>query len=135
MRLFGWRCAKVLPTVYDESLSYYEVICKLTKRVIELEKKVAPYVHNLTVSGGDWEVYFQITSAEEGELGKDEVLAVMGEQGFSSDKVLGCSGYGDGSKIALGVYVNEGNLVMKYIDGNGVDTDTVSTFTTKDVVV
>lgn len=47
-------CVKVLPTVYDNSLSYYEVLCKLataidnlnesitdlTKRVTALEEKV-----------------------------------------------------------------------------------------------
>lgn len=46
-------CVKVLPTVYDNSLSYYEVLCKLanaidsanetiaslTKRVATLEEK------------------------------------------------------------------------------------------------
>ena len=29
-------CQKVLPLVYDESLSYYEAICKLTDKVNEL---------------------------------------------------------------------------------------------------
>lgn len=47
-------CVKVLPTVYDNSLSYYEVLCKLanaidsanetianlSKRVTALEEKV-----------------------------------------------------------------------------------------------
>lgn len=47
-------CVKVLPTVYDNSLSYYEVLCKLTnaidnanesitnlsKRVSALEEKI-----------------------------------------------------------------------------------------------
>lgn len=28
---FGYWCQKVLPLVYDESLSYYEVLCKLTQ--------------------------------------------------------------------------------------------------------
>ena len=27
---FKFYCQKVLPLVYDESLSYYEVLCKLT---------------------------------------------------------------------------------------------------------
>lgn len=29
-------CQKVLPLAYDNSLSYYEVICKLTAKVNEL---------------------------------------------------------------------------------------------------
>lgn len=28
-----WRCFKVLPAVYDESLSYYQVLCKLTSTI------------------------------------------------------------------------------------------------------
>ena len=31
-----YRCAKVLPTAYDNSLSYYEDVCKLTSRMNEL---------------------------------------------------------------------------------------------------
>lgn len=37
----GWYCQKVLPLVYDESLSYYEAICKLAdivqKMAVELD--------------------------------------------------------------------------------------------------
>ena len=29
-------CQKVLPLVYDNSLSYYEVLCKLTNKINEL---------------------------------------------------------------------------------------------------
>lgn len=29
-------CQKVLPLVYDESLSYYEVLCKLTSKMNEI---------------------------------------------------------------------------------------------------
>lgn len=35
---FNWWCQKVLPLVYDDSLSYYEVLCKLTQIVKELAK-------------------------------------------------------------------------------------------------
>lgn len=30
---FPWFCQKVLPAIYDESLSYYEVVCKLTEYI------------------------------------------------------------------------------------------------------
>lgn len=33
---FNFWCTKVLPLVYDNSLSYYEVLCKLTKFIKEL---------------------------------------------------------------------------------------------------
>lgn len=32
-RGIGWNCQKILPVVYDDSLSYYEVLCKLTQRI------------------------------------------------------------------------------------------------------
>lgn len=33
---FQWYCHKVIPLVYDESLSYYEVLCKLTEYIKDL---------------------------------------------------------------------------------------------------
>lgn len=41
---FDWWCQKVLPLVYDESLSYYEVLCKLTEYI----KEMAQSVDNIT---------------------------------------------------------------------------------------
>jgi len=35
-----FRCQKVLPLVYDESLSYYEVLCKMSKTVDTLSETV-----------------------------------------------------------------------------------------------
>lgn len=35
-RLPWYGCAKVLPTVYDDSLSYYENLCKLTEKMNEI---------------------------------------------------------------------------------------------------
>lgn len=36
MEKVRFRCNKILPTVYDDSLSYYESICKLVGKVNEL---------------------------------------------------------------------------------------------------
>lgn len=36
MKPFGFWCQKVLPLVYDESLSYYEVLCKVRDKLNEL---------------------------------------------------------------------------------------------------
>lgn len=33
-------CEKVLPTVYDNSLSYYEVLCKLTEKINEVIERI-----------------------------------------------------------------------------------------------
>lgn len=35
---YRWFCQKVLPLVYDESLSYYEVLCKLTDYILKLSQ-------------------------------------------------------------------------------------------------
>ena len=32
-----FRCTKVLPTVFDDSLSYYEAICKLSEAIKEVQ--------------------------------------------------------------------------------------------------
>ena len=39
MREFGFWCQKVLPLVYDESLSYLEVLCKVRDKLNELIKQ------------------------------------------------------------------------------------------------
>ena len=35
-KLTNFNCYKVLPLVYDDSLSYYEVLCKLTNKINEV---------------------------------------------------------------------------------------------------
>lgn len=39
---FRFWCQKVLPLVYDDSLSYYEVLCKLADGFNELNKSIGP---------------------------------------------------------------------------------------------
>ena len=36
-------CYKVLPLVYDDSLSYYELLCKVVSKLNELIEKYAPF--------------------------------------------------------------------------------------------
>lgn len=36
MRYFNMWCYKVLPLVYDDSLSYYEILCKVVKYINDL---------------------------------------------------------------------------------------------------
>lgn len=40
---FHWYCQKIIPLVYDESLSYYEVLCKLTDYIKELSHETISY--------------------------------------------------------------------------------------------
>ena len=35
-----FKCYPILPLVYDESLSYYEYLCKLTKKINEIIDKL-----------------------------------------------------------------------------------------------
>ena len=48
-------CYKVLPLVYDDSLSYYEVLCKATEKlneVIENNNNIPEYIKEIVSSGG-----------------------------------------------------------------------------------
>ena len=47
MREFGFWCQKVLPLVYDESLSYLEVLCKVRDKLNELIKQGEIFGENL----------------------------------------------------------------------------------------
>lgn len=53
-------CFKVLPLVYDESLSYYEVLCKLTKLIQEMAKNVDGNFNS--IQNEIEKIYSQITS-------------------------------------------------------------------------
>lgn len=41
--LMPWRCTPVLPTVYDDSLSYMEMLCKLTKAMDTLSEHLSNF--------------------------------------------------------------------------------------------
>lgn len=50
LRHFRFWCQKVLPLVYDDSLSYYEVLCKVVQyinNIIDSENDVIKYVDEL----------------------------------------------------------------------------------------
>lgn len=50
---FGFYCQKVLPLVYDESLSYYEVLCKLTEymnKMFETQESFSASLNQLGLS-------------------------------------------------------------------------------------
>ena len=40
---FSFWCQKVLPLVYDDSLSYYEILCKVVEKLNEMVDAYAPY--------------------------------------------------------------------------------------------
>ena len=40
LKPFKFWCQKALPLIYDDSLSYYEVLCKLTEKVNEVIERI-----------------------------------------------------------------------------------------------
>lgn len=59
---WGWFCQKVLPLVYDESLSYYEVLCKLTDFIGNLAQSESKLEDQMQALQTDWqEVQGQFT--------------------------------------------------------------------------
>lgn len=57
-RFFRFWCHKILPLVYDDSLSYYEVLCKLTKvvnQLVEDMQNAVDYVGKYKVTYNDAE--------------------------------------------------------------------------------
>lgn len=46
-RLFRYWCYKVLPLVYDDSLSYYEVLCKVVKYINDMINEDKEYVKDI----------------------------------------------------------------------------------------
>ena len=60
-------CQKVLPTVYDDSLSYYEVLCKLTNEMNNIIDEFNSTVHKIIESQfvlnekGEWDAETEYT--------------------------------------------------------------------------
>lgn len=45
-------CVKVLPTVYDNSLSYYEVLCKLASAIDAANESIASLSERVAILEG-----------------------------------------------------------------------------------
>lgn len=53
LKYFKFWCYKVLPLVYDDSLSYYEVLCKVVKYINELIEQDRIFGHELEALRAD----------------------------------------------------------------------------------
>ena len=53
--MFKWWCQHVLPLVYDDSLSYYEVLCKVTNYLNNAIADVATVETNLDLLHGAYD--------------------------------------------------------------------------------
>lgn len=67
---FHFWCQKVLPLVFDDSLSYYEVLCKLTRKINELIQYIDMQIHALS----DW-VTDEIREIKDGAVGYTRYLS------------------------------------------------------------
>ena len=71
MNTFRFWCQKVLPLVYDDSLSYYEVLCKVVdyiNKLIETDRELIGDVETLKAEMKvvqEWIANFDTTFAEE----------------------------------------------------------------------
>lgn len=72
LRHFRFWCQKVLPLVYDNSLSYYEVLCKVVK-----------YINDLIDSDKEIIEDINLLKAE-----MDEVLAFMDKYREEAEKII-----------------------------------------------
>lgn len=74
---YTWYCQKVLPLVFDNSLSYYEVLCKLgeaIKGLAEDQKALEETVSNITDISADWDD-FQKQIEEELQKFQDDLAS------------------------------------------------------------
>lgn len=69
-RIFRYWCCKVLPLVYEDSLSYYEVLCKVVKYIndlVEQDKVFSDEIDNLrkdVTAINEWMANFDTSYAE-----------------------------------------------------------------------
>lgn len=70
LKPFHFWCQKVLPLVFDDSLSYYEVLCKLTRKINELIQYIDMQIHALY----DW-VTDEIREIKDGAVGYTRYLS------------------------------------------------------------
>ena len=89
-----WKCQKVLPTVYDESLSYYEQVCKLVKMMEDLKK--GGYEHYLKFVTDGYEVLMSVFGEESEIQNAVELSVYMTSKGIEE---LGCSGVRNGDGV------------------------------------
>lgn len=71
MSPFRFWCQKVLPLVYDDSLSYYEILCKVVEYInglIENDKAIVEEIENTNSRIDDTNASLNLTKADVAEL-------------------------------------------------------------------
>lgn len=75
-------CMKVLPTVYEDSLSYYEVLCKVIKKVNEIIDKIAELPDKIRELIKEEMANYEIPLAT-----RDKIGGIYAEAGTDEDSV------------------------------------------------
>lgn len=123
MRPFRFWCQKVLPLVYDDSLSYYEVLCKVVdyiNKLIETDRELIGDVEQLKADMAvvqDWIDNFDTGFAE--EIVRETIAKLMKTVvfGISSEGYFMACIPDSWSDIKFGTIQNGelyGHLVLEY---------------------
>lgn len=123
MRPFRFWCQKVLPLVYDDSLSYYEVLCKVVdyiNKLIETDRELIGDVEQLKADMAvvqDWIDNFDTGFAE--EIVREAIAKLMKTVvfGISSEGYFMACIPDSWSDIKFGTIQNGelyGHLVLEY---------------------
>lgn len=118
MRDFVWRCAPVLPLVYDSTLSFYELMCKYARKINEL---IEAFNETKSVVDRNKDAVLMVNSTQPDANGNVNLPTVSG---VTSVCEVGADGNGN-------VAINAGNV------GAIAKTDTAltdSTFTIDDAM-
>ena len=70
LKTFKFWCYKILPLVYDDSLSYYEVLCKVVKYINELIEQDKTFANELEKNSQDIETLKSEVKTVSDELDK-----------------------------------------------------------------
>lgn len=84
---FKFWCQKVLPLVYDDSLSYYEVLCKIT----EILNEVIDQTNDLEAELAEFKKFVDATYVTKYDLKFNRFLDETGHfTGYLQDKSVAC---------------------------------------------
>lgn len=104
---FRFWCHKVLPLVYDDSLSYYEFLCKVMKKLNEIIESV----NELIESGGYDPSVLEELRANIAEI-NDKIIALQDEDAALDLAISNINTHLDNIDTALGNTVSESELAV-----------------------
>ena len=139
---FKFWCQKVLPLVYDDSLSYYEVLCKVSSKLNEVINSENNLVENLPneiknvilemINNGDLQNIIIDKLLKSNIRCYDNVAEMLSDKNLTQNNVLYCKGYyepldgGDSLYITSNIISKKPHLSANNLNFYWVVTETVS---------